>query len=309
MGTVHSTMSLVVLLTCIATLQSAGAANMKDCCLKKTVGGESYSLVKKDKEFTSMYGCPAPCIYEKVGSPGSKFCFKPGDLEVECQEMVEGLRECKDANYTEMWTATGEVPTKLNQAPPDPLCMKYNGKTIMPNDTVTTEDMFDWPELAWKTEPAALYTIVQIDFGIERLEGLQFFHWLMANVENGHYLKKGEEIREYIAPFAFVLANNGTTLDPTQGEPIHDVLTLVYKQNGGKVNMTDEKQFGCEGIFTRIGDHVALAEKYDLTLVAGNFLFTTYTEGVDKLLCYFSKCQEEQWPVPAPGINDGPDCQ
>merc|ERR1711936_1189768 len=90
MGTVNSTMSLVVLLTCIATLQSAGAANMKDCCLKKTVGGESYSLVKKDKEFTSMYGCPAPCIYEKVGSPGSKFCFKPGDLEVECQEMVEG---------------------------------------------------------------------------------------------------------------------------------------------------------------------------------------------------------------------------
>merc|ERR1711936_1398103 len=92
MGTVNSTMSLVVLLTCIATLQSAGAANMKDCCLKKTVGGESYSLVKKDKEFTSLYGCPAPCIYEKVGSPGSKFCFKPGDLEVECQEMVEG--EC-----------------------------------------------------------------------------------------------------------------------------------------------------------------------------------------------------------------------
>jgi hypothetical protein len=35
---------------------------------------------------TVNYGCKSNCVYEKKGSPGSRFCFKEGYLEVVCDE-------------------------------------------------------------------------------------------------------------------------------------------------------------------------------------------------------------------------------
>ena len=74
--------------------------------------------------------------------------------------------------------------------------------------------------------------------------------------------------------------------------------------------MTNEMQAGCDSIMdSRIGDHVTLAQEYDLQLVAGNFFYTTYTPAANEILCFYSKCLGQQWPVPAPGINDGPECK
>ena len=75
--------------------------------------------------------------------------------------------------------------------------------------------------------------------------------------------------------------------------------------------MEDERQSGCDAsiVNARIGDHVAIAEKYDLELVAGTFFLDTYTDATDTLLCYMSKCTGEPFPIPAPGINDGPECR
>ena len=75
--------------------------------------------------------------------------------------------------------------------------------------------------------------------------------------------------------------------------------------------MADERQYGCDPsiVNNRIGDHVAIAEKYDLELVAGAFFIDTYTDATDPILCYMSKCTGEPFPIPAPGINDGPECQ
>ena len=55
-----------------------------------------------------------------------------------------------------------------------------------------------------------------------------------------------------------------------------------------QVDMSDEYQAGCnpELVSTRVGDHVELAEKYNLELVAGSFFFTTYTPATNILLCY-----------------------
>ena len=77
-----------------------------------------------------------------------------------------------------------------------------------------------------------------------------------------------------------------------------------------QVDMSAETQTTCDGTIVdgRIGDHVALAETYNLELVAGNFFFTTYTEATNTLLCYTTKCSGAPFPVPAPGINDGPEC-
>ena len=75
--------------------------------------------------------------------------------------------------------------------------------------------------------------------------------------------------------------------------------------------MADERQTGCNtGLAdARVDDHATIAEKYDLELVAGNFFFTTYTEATNNILCHFSKCTGAPFPIPAPGINDGADCQ
>merc|ERR1719293_263930 len=57
-------------------------AGVITCCKEKTVGGVKYR--KTGDEDTSKFGCKENCAYEKVNSPGPKFCFKKGNLEVEC---------------------------------------------------------------------------------------------------------------------------------------------------------------------------------------------------------------------------------
>ena len=99
---------------------------------------------------------------------------------------------CSNSYYSEKWTSTGEVPGKLAQVPPAPLYMRYSGKRVFPNDMVTTEDMYARPTMKWDFEQGALYTIMLIDFGIERLMGQQYFHWLVANEPNWNSINSGQ---------------------------------------------------------------------------------------------------------------------
>merc|ERR1719483_595534 len=84
----------------------------------------------------------------------------------------------KESCCLDKWTATGEVPTKLAEAPKTSLDITFNNKNVLPNEIIKTENMLEKPALNWATENGALYTIFFIDFGIERLEGLQWVHWL-----------------------------------------------------------------------------------------------------------------------------------
>ena len=95
-----------------------------------------------------------------------------------------------------MWTQTGEVPNKLAQVPPTPLYMKFSWNKVSPNDTIPTDSMMNRPNMRWEAERGALYTIILIDFGIERLEGQQYFHWLVSNVPNGYSISSGDEVRK-----------------------------------------------------------------------------------------------------------------
>ena len=89
---------------------------------------------------------------------------------------------CDKACYDDLWVATGEVPEKLAEVPPLPLFIGYNGRTILPNDTVNTDEMINWPTLRWEEEEGALYTVYLGDFGIEYLEGGQYIHWMVSNI-------------------------------------------------------------------------------------------------------------------------------
>ena len=103
--------------------------------------------------------------------------------------------KCSSDYFSEKWTATGEVPNKLSQIPPQPLYMMYNRKTVFPNETITTDDMLARPNMKWGVERGSLYTIIMVDFGIERLGGQQYIHWLVANVPNIYSIYTSDEVR------------------------------------------------------------------------------------------------------------------
>ena len=74
--------------------------------------------------------------------------------------------------------------------------------------------------------------------------------------------------------------------------------------------MADERQAGCDPtLMNRIVSRAALEQKYNLEMVAGSFLFTTFTDATKDILCYYTKCIGAPFPFPAPGINDATSCQ
>ena len=62
---------------------SGSVTSSSGCCVSKTVGGATYTLVGATD--TSHYNCKNDCVYSKQGST-VKYCFAHGDLPVEnCQ--------------------------------------------------------------------------------------------------------------------------------------------------------------------------------------------------------------------------------
>jgi len=67
------------------------AAWENECCKEKIVGGERYVNIGYDPTGKTMkFKCLSPCIFEKEGEEGSKYCFAAGDLRVECQDDSDG---------------------------------------------------------------------------------------------------------------------------------------------------------------------------------------------------------------------------
>ena len=179
------------------------------------------------------------------------------------------------------------------------------------------------PTLSWPVDEGALYTVMILDEGIERLEGAQYIHWMVKNVPGNMVsdhsprppvtlgpvpqVSLGDEVYEYVPPFYFDIGAAGALVD--DGKPGHPILTLVYKQSA-RIAMT-QRQNGCNaGLASRIGDKTALAEQYNLSgPVAGNFLYTVYSQATDPLLCRFTRCTGNPFPAPLSGVNDGPQCQ
>merc|ERR1719369_1236180 len=53
------------------------------CCESKTVGPNTYTLVE-DETASEAWGCNSLCVYKMEGKPDSRFCFRSGDLPVNC---------------------------------------------------------------------------------------------------------------------------------------------------------------------------------------------------------------------------------
>jgi len=80
-----SYLAILATISAIANGQPTGKPEKPgECCETKMVGGIWYSYVGKMD--TKMYNCLNPCVYQKKGEEGAKFCFAMGEEKVECKD-------------------------------------------------------------------------------------------------------------------------------------------------------------------------------------------------------------------------------
>ena len=210
------------------------------------------------------------------------------------------------------WSDTWEqVKNLIPDAPSSKLVVEWpNNVNIKPGATVPVGLMKERPRLKWKTELSALYTLMLIDGGLKRIFPKVFIHWMVANIP-GNLVKSGNEVMDYVQPFALEFNEDGSFIKDRELSS-HPFILLVFKQPGRRI-FVDETHAGCNPgiVSSRIQfAYTDLVDKYNLELVAGNFLHVPYSGyATHQIDCRFSKCTKSAWPFPIPGVNDLPECQ
>merc|ERR1711872_987212 len=89
-GCSRQTMKNVFLALFLLVIQlSQEQPTIDDCCKKKTVGGDSYTLTDMPADFPKE--CLKKCAYTKDGKEGDMYCFGAGSLEPTCHDTVDQL--------------------------------------------------------------------------------------------------------------------------------------------------------------------------------------------------------------------------
>ena len=108
-----------------------------------------YSALQLSNGIISGLGGSLPLISSDgvhVGSIGVSGA-PTGEIDEEiakaASDKIDNLLKC--SCYLDKWTATGEVPTKLAEAPNTPLDIIFNKKNVLPNEIIKTEDMQEKP--------------------------------------------------------------------------------------------------------------------------------------------------------------------
>ena len=211
--------------------------------------------------------------------------------------------------WLDAWEEVGEV---VGQAPPQRLMIDWpnNVQIVEPNATTSVGLMTTRPRLTWPAEPGALYTVMVIDAGIQRVLPKVYLHWMVTNIP-GNSVELGNEVMEYVTPFSLEVQE-----DPLDGfikdrhASAHPMIFLVFKQPG-RIQV-EETQRGCSPdiVSARIHDYEELASKYGLQLAAGNYLQCPWSGSHTlEMVCRVSKCTREAFPFPIPGVNDLEECK
>merc|ERR1712209_82132 len=100
-------------------------------------------------------------------------------------------------------SAWEEVDQVVGEAPPQRLMINWanNVEIVEPNATTSVGLMTNRPRLTWPSEPGALYTVMVIDAGIQRVLPKVYMHWMVANIP-GNSVELGNEVMEYVTPFS-----------------------------------------------------------------------------------------------------------
>merc|ERR1711915_1100239 len=127
----------VALLSFVVVLVVGQPAGQKPCCESKEVGGVKYMLTGTMD--TKAYGCITNCLYETKAKPDMKFCFAPGDLEVECLDDGSS-KPPKDDSTKPPKEEASKPPMEGSSKPP------WRDHPNLP--------WMDLPSLQWKDPPS-----------------------------------------------------------------------------------------------------------------------------------------------------------
>ena len=114
--------------------------------------------------------------------------------------------------------------------------------------------------------------------------------WIVTNIP-GNSVKDGNEVVEYLTPFAVAPREDGT-LEKNILASNHPTFFLAFKQLDGRIVM-EETQAGCtkDLISSRVAYYTNLAEKYNLEMVAGNFYQNPWSGfWTEQMLCNATRC-------------------
>merc|ERR1719220_168714 len=211
--------------------------------------------------------------------------------------------------WLDAWEEVGEV---VGEAPPQRLMIDWpnNVQIVEPNATTSVGLMTKRPRLTWPSEAGALYTVMVIDAGIQRVLPKVYMHWMVTNIP-GNSVELGNEVMEYVTPFSLEVQE-----DPLDGfikdrySSAHPMIFLVFKQPA-RIQV-EETRRGCSPdiVTARIHDYRDIASKYNLQLKAGNYLQCPWSGSHTlEMVCRVSKCTREAFPFPIPGVNDLEECQ
>jgi len=213
--------------------------------------------------------------------------------------------------FDQLWTSSGVVPEFLDQVPEEPLYMTVEGKMIYPGTPVKTSQLADFPQLWWRTEPGALYTVLLEDNEPEVPRPIKIAHFMAVNVPGTNILG-GNIVFDYWPHTTFDgigPLGTGDKFDPDAQVPKRH-MALIYKQKGFVSIPAEEGQTGCgpePSFFNRANfPHTSIKEKYDLEgPVAGTFYIIKYEEGWAQYnFCIAGSCQGEPIRGAVPGLND-----
>ncbi|XP_063896756.1 protein D3-like [Helicoverpa armigera] len=163
------------------------------------------------------------------------------------------------------------VPDVLSTAPAEYLYVNFqSGAVVNTGNELTPTLVKDIPHVWWDSaDPQKLYTVAFVDPDApSRISPTSraFLHWLVGNVP-GNDVMAGDVIAEYIGS------------GPGEGSGLHRYVFLVYEQPSELVFM--ETRVNNTSTENRASFSIsAFAEKYDLTLIAGNFYQAEYDDYV-----------------------------
>eukprot|EP00090_Calanus_glacialis_P020351 TRINITY_DN3131_c0_g1_i1.p1 TRINITY_DN3131_c0_g1~~TRINITY_DN3131_c0_g1_i1.p1 ORF type:complete len:518 (-),score=128.70 TRINITY_DN3131_c0_g1_i1:56-1609(-) len=206
------------------------------------------------------------------------------------------------ASWENLWAGVSDYD---GEVPPQEAVVQYAyGYTVRPNDTATVGLLSFRPQVTWPADPDALYTIMIVDNGIQRVLPKGYIHWMVVNIP-GNNIPLGNEVMDYVTPFSFEIKDG--KIDPDG--VAHPMLVMIYKQQG-EILMEETRQGCSEEILSSIYNTADLASKYEMELVAGTFFNVPYSgKATDEMLCRITKCDKKPFPFPMPGKNDGPECE
>ncbi|XP_055586704.1 protein D3-like [Uranotaenia lowii] len=200
-------------------------------------------------------------------------------------EQTTSTREPKMADILKVFTDNEVIPDVIDQAPTELAKISYpSGASVNGGNELTPTMVKDQPTIEWTADESSYYTLFMVDPDAPNRKEPKFrsvCHWFVGNIPGSNIAGGDHRI-------AFVGSG------PPQGSGLHRYIFLIYKQQNGKIDLSDAPKTSNRSRNNRLNfQHRDFVTKYGLgELVAGNFYQAQFDDYVPTLHAQLSSGTE-----------------